>query len=439
MDGHENSEVRHQNSEYRIPTPDFFPKGSLPATGFSYNLWAFTGMDKISVNEQIAESAPPRLAKAPRYGFIDLLRGFALVVMIETHVCNAYLPHALKKGSEFFFWLSFTNGLVAPAFLFATGFSMMLQANIQWDNWIHFRLPFWKQMRRLGFITLVAYYSHLQGFSWSRYLAKWNEYDIWSKSLRVDILQCIVVSLLVVLALILILRKKNLFPWAAIALTVTVALITPFMWAQDFRTKLPLSLAFFLNPHGASLFPIFPWICFVLAGSCACCFFLKSVEARKIPQFMRNIVRLALLIIICGLLLRKAPGSLPGIVSFYTTSPLYMIIRIGCVLIICSLLYRLESGGKWIPKPVLVAGQESLLVYGVHLWIIFGLLRGKRMSAIIGLEMGYLGCFAMSIAIILVMLFLARYYHKLKSKYPRDVRYSQAAIVTLMITVFFLK
>jgi len=140
---------------------------------------------------------------------------------------------------------------------------------------------------------------------------------------------------------------------AALFLAVVVALSTPLVWARDFRTELPLSLAFFLNPHGTSLFPIFPWICFVLAGSCAGCFFLKSVEMGKIPQFMRRIVWLALLMIICGLLLRKAPYSLPGLVNFYTTSPLYMMIRIGCVLVICSLLYGLEKKGKWIPSPSL--------------------------------------------------------------------------------------
>src|SRR5512136_1729999 len=115
-------------------------------------------MDIFPVSEQITASAPAKAAKPPRYGFIDLLRGFALVVMIETHVSNAYLPLALKKGSEFFFWLAFLNGLVAPTFLFATGFSLMLQSKRQWDDWLHFRAPFWIQMRRLGFITLVAYY-----------------------------------------------------------------------------------------------------------------------------------------------------------------------------------------------------------------------------------------------------------------------------------------
>jgi len=85
------------------------------------------------MSERIVESAVPLPAKAPRYAFVDLLRGFALVMMIETHVCNAYLPFALKKGSEFFFWLSFVNGLVAPAFLFASGFSIVLQSNSQWE------------------------------------------------------------------------------------------------------------------------------------------------------------------------------------------------------------------------------------------------------------------------------------------------------------------
>jgi hypothetical protein len=51
-------------------------------------------------------------------------------------------------------------------------------------------------MRRLGFITLVAYYTHVQGFSLNRYLVHWNDYTIWAKSLKVDVLQCIVASLL---------------------------------------------------------------------------------------------------------------------------------------------------------------------------------------------------------------------------------------------------
>jgi uncharacterized membrane protein len=390
------------------------------------------------MSENVATSTAASPAKGPRYGFVDLLRGFALVVMIEVHVTNAYLPPALKWGSKFFFWLAFFNGLVAPTFLFAAGFSIVLLSNGQWDNWLKFRPSFWKQMRRIGFITLVAYYTHVQGFRFSHYLAKWNEYTIWSKSLKADVLQCIVVSLLIVHALILIIRKKKYFPWAALILAILVALATPLMWAQDFRGKVPLSLAFLLNPHGMSLFPIFPWLCFVLTGSFVASIFLKAVEARRTMQFMRGIVWAGALLIIGGLLFRNAPLTLPGNVNFYTTSPLYIMIRIGCVLIFCFLLYRWEVRGKWIPTLIQVAGQESLLVYGVHLWLIFAFLRGKLLAQRLPLQFGYLGCFSLSIAIVLIMLYLAKYYHAIKVRYPQRVRRAQGIIVILMILVFAL-
>ncbi|HTY62399.1 MAG TPA: heparan-alpha-glucosaminide N-acetyltransferase domain-containing protein [Acidobacteriota bacterium] len=386
----------------------------------------------------MAESVPLSPAKAPRYGFIDLLRGFALVVMVETHVMNAYLPHELKKDSVFFFWLAFLNGLVAPTFLFATGFSLMLQGSKQWENWLGLRLAFWKQMRRLGFIALVAYYSHLQGFRWSRYVAKWNDNDFWAKSLKVDVLQCIVVSLLVVIALMFIVRKKSLLPWAAMLLAMAVSFVTPWMWAQDFRDRLPLPLALFLNPHGISLFPIFPWIVFVLAGSAICCFFLHAVEKLQTAAFMRNIAGLGILLIVGGLLMRDVPYTIPGYVNFYTTSPLYILIRIGCVLIISYLLYQWEVGGKGIPRLIQMAGQESLLVYGVHLWVIFGFLRGRILGPKLGLQMGYPGCFTMSIAIIILMLYLAKYYHLLKKQFPERVRQAQFVIVIVMTLIFFL-
>jgi uncharacterized membrane protein len=405
---------------------------------FFYNLERITGNYGKSMSKKMAKVNTVLPVKGPRYGFVDLLRGFALVVMIEVHVTNAYLPLALKKGSEFFFWLAFINGLVAPTFLFAAGFSIVLLGNSQWDNWLRFGPSFWKQMRRIGFITLAAYYTHVQGFRLSHYLANWNDYTIWSRSLKADVLQCIVVSLLVVHALIFIVRKKKYFPWGALILAIFVAVSTPWVWAQDFRDQLPLSVAFLLNPHGMSLFPVFPWLCFVLAGSFTSSLFLKAVEAQKTARFMRWIAWFGALMVAGGLLLRGVPFTLPGNVNFYTTSPLYLMIRIGCVLVLCFLLYRWEVRGKWIPTLVQVAGQESLLVYGVHLWMIFGLLRGRLLAQHLPLQFGYAGCFSLSIVLVLLMLCLAKYYHKLKSGYPQRVRYAQGIIVILMILVFVL-
>jgi len=398
---------------------------------------AVAAADPLTLPASKTGSVAQAGGKPPRYGFVDLLRGFALIVMIETHVVNSYL-YSVHRHDRFFFWLTFFNGLVAPSFLFAAGFSVILQANRLWDDWLHFRLQFWKQMRRLGFITLVAYYSHLQHFKLSKYLSPDNP-GIWAETLQVDILQCIVVSLLAVHLLILVMRKRTWFAWGAAFVAAAALLVTPWMWARDFRELMPLSMALFLNPHGISLFPLFPWISFLLAGCCASHLFLRATEGKVDARLMRNMAIVGAAMIFGGLLLRRVPYTLPGQVNFYTTSPLYVIIRIGCVLLICTLLYCLEKYLHWIPKRVRLAGQESLLVYGVHLWVIFALLRGKHLGPVLGLEAGYARCFIMSALIIIFMLWLARNWHALKSNYPRFTKSAQAATVTIMIIVFLMR
>jgi fucose 4-O-acetylase-like acetyltransferase len=143
--------------------------------------------------------------------------------------------------------------------------------------------------------------------------------------------------------------------------------------------------------------------------------------------------------IVGGFLLRSVPWSLPGYANFYTTSPLYVLIRLGCVLVICALLYAWEKHLSWIPQSVRVAGQESLLVYGLHLWVIFAFLRGKHVGPLLGLEMGYARCFALSAVIILAMLGLAALWRNLKMNYPRITKRAQAITVLAMILVFVMR
>jgi fucose 4-O-acetylase-like acetyltransferase len=261
---------------------------------------------------------------------------------------------------------------------------------------------------------------------------------MWTKSLQADVLQCIVASLLVIHALIMIVRKKERFPWAAGVVALGISLSTPWMWAHDFTKTLPLSLAMYLNPHEFSLFPIFPWMCFVLIGSIASCLFLKAADAGQINQFMKKSVVIGIGLILAGYLFCWFPFTLPGKVHFYRTSPLFLMIRIGCVLLICSLLYVLEIKKIQVPKLLQLAGRESLLIYGVHLVLIFNVLRGKQLGPILGLQLGYPGCFALSAAIIILMLYLAKGWNRLKRWNLRFAKRFQVAAVVGMTIFFFL-
>jgi hypothetical protein len=246
------------------------------------------------------------------------------------------------------------------------------------------------------------------------------------------------VSLLAVNALILLTRKRGVFFWAAASAGMAATLATPWIWAQDFTTRWPLFLAMYMNPHGVSLFPLFPWISFVLAGSCAAHLFLNAIEMRADARFMQRAFLSGAAAIACGWLARSLPLFSAWNVGYYLTSPLYVLVRLGCVVILCAGLYAMEKRFGWVPGAVRLAGQESLLVYTLHLVLIFSVLRGKWATAILGLDAGYAACFLMSAAIIVLMLWLAGIWHTLKRNRPGIARGVLAALAGINLILFLL-
>ena len=140
------------------------------------------------------------LAPSKRCVWVDQLRGWAVIVMIEVHVVNVWLPDALRPG-----WLNYLNGLVAPSFLMAAGFSLVL-STFRPDGTLR---PFWPDTaRRLGFILLCAYALHAPGFT----LADWTVMSTAQKLrelFKVDVLQCVVFSLLVLHGLARAFRRRE--------------------------------------------------------------------------------------------------------------------------------------------------------------------------------------------------------------------------------------
>ncbi|MDL1893413.1 DUF1624 domain-containing protein, partial [Sphingobacteriales bacterium CHB3] len=194
--------------------------------------------------------------KSRRVEYIDLLRGWAVLVMIETHVMNATLTNEIFE-SDFFRWIKFANGLVAPSFLFASGLAYAVTTRRKLSDYLSFGPALYKQIRRLLFVVMIGYLLHIPKFNFRQIITETTELS-WQIFFQADVLQCIGVSLLLIQLLLLLFRTERRLYVAVTGLAMLIPFVTPFIWGIDFREILPLPLAGYMNGIHFPQFPGFP-------------------------------------------------------------------------------------------------------------------------------------------------------------------------------------
>jgi uncharacterized membrane protein len=192
-----------------------------------------------------------------RFRALDWLRGGAVLVMIQCHAMNKWLLHDLR-GSELFRRLDFVDGLVAPSFLFAAGFSLAL---VQLRGGVTpARLR--KSAARLGEVLAVAVALTAIWFPVFRE-PRWL--------LRLDILHCLGLTLLGVLGVLWGLsRAPRLLVPAFVGLGAAAFAAAPLCehapgWLSHFVSTRLGSPA----TPSESIFPLLPWAGHVLLGAAA--------------------------------------------------------------------------------------------------------------------------------------------------------------------------
>ena len=356
------------------------------------------------------------LTPSRRCDWIDQLRGWAVIVMIEVHVVNVYLHTGLRPD-----WLNYLNGLVAPSFTMAAGYSLVI-STFKIDGTLR---PFWPDTaRRLGFILLCAYALHAPGIT----AADWTVLNTVQKArelFKLDVLQCIVFSLLILQGLARLVRNPRIFTGLALAIALFVPLISPHLWATGVADGLWLPVRGFFNGNPdrgvQALFPLFPWIAFPAFGA-----FLGGLyrhlrvepvqgQARlSEPRFLAGLAILGALLLAWGAsaqqawlwggqwlqqngvwLLHSRSGAftyaeLGGIAN--TTLP-SVAGRLGCILLGGSLMGAVELvRPRWnLANPIKAASAESLLLYMLHLNMIFSVLLAPAVIGLTGWGWGSLG------------------------------------------------
>jgi uncharacterized membrane protein len=366
----------------------------------------------------------------PRYLYIDLLRGWAVLVMIEVHVVNTFLLPEVRLES-WFPYLNFLNGLVAPTFLFISGYAFVLVAQRKWNDYLACNTVFFKQVGRILQVWAVGYALHLPVFSYRRLMVESQE--MWMPFWKVDVLHCIAFSLLLMLVLVVIVRRQKYFIWAVGAVGLLAIYAAPYTWSTNLDALVPLPIANYFNMLHGSLFPLIPWLGFVFCGGMVS-YAVVHLRLKMEPErIFKGIFAGGAVLMLVSLLLAVMPFDVFPPHHFGRYSPLFVFVRIGIVLMMLSALYFWEQKYKSKASIVSVAGAESLVSYSFHLLVIYGLFfDNKSLSFIIGKTLTLSEVTGMTIVLVAVTVLIAYVWNWIKKRnmsYARIIQYSLLATV----------
>lgn len=369
-----------------------------------------------------------------RAQFIDLLKGIALLVMIEVHVTTAFLSSDIKN-LWWFLPLNFINGLVAPAFTFTSGMVFILSFQKGLDELRKFGAKFWKRLGRLILILLAGYTVHMAFLS-LRKLSNPDYPHMLQDFFLVDILQCIAVGLLALLFLRIAIKSDKLFYNFLFALTLIILLISPVMWRVDFAKHIPLSIANYFNRIHGSLFPLFPWSAFIFSGALAGKFYIEAKQKNEEAKFARKIIILGAVTFLISVLLLNY--LLPSSFVEIKPNPLFFLERLGVLFALLGTFWfyinRIDNYNSF----VLDVSRESLLVYWLHLKLIYKKFwNDKSPVDILGNDLNLLECLIITIILAVIMIMLAKGWGYLKSKYPTAISRLVFAGATICVIIFF--
>ncbi|MBI4887521.1 MAG: DUF1624 domain-containing protein [Acidobacteria bacterium] len=349
--------------------------------------------------------------------FIDLARALAVVLMVAGHTSSALLAGRYKAGPWFDAWV-FQRGLTSALFLLLAGFAFSVATTRHWSAHLHVSGAVVTRVRRFGLFIVLGYALHFPVPHVSE-LATASDLQ-WRSFMAVDVLQLIGVTLIAVQALVLVTRTRRAFMLAAFAASAALLAAAPAAWRTDWTSLAPMPLAAYVSPATGSQFPVFPWAAYVFAGAGA-----GQLYARWGAAHLAAFARWGML----------APGvALIGAGRLYLEGlPSDVAIRAGACLLILGVTAHVSGRLAQLPHVFGAVAQESLLIYFVHLCIVYGSIWNPGLWQVWGDGLTPAATMAAVLAVVGAMVALAWQWNRLKHARPRAARWVSVAAGAVLI------
>ena len=381
--------------------------------------------------------------KVPRWLALDLFRFLAVLLMVQGHVFYEVLSDTVR-AQPWYGWHKYVHGFTAPIFLFSSGLAFGITTLGRWEEHARWGKPVARRFERYVILLALGYVIHLPVLSLGWLLAQ--DAERFAGATRVDALQHIGMVLMICEGLVLLLRHK--VPYLAVigaGLLIGVA-SAPWVWNLDVD-GLPVPIAAYVNDHTSSIFPIVPWCGFILLGVIVA----RFVERRR-GQCTADLHELAVPLAAVGLVTLFAGNLLHGLWepfpehNFWKTSPYFFMIRAGWILIVLAILCAIDL---WLQRArktsgsvlrfVQVVGQQTLVLYVAHLFVIYGVGMVPGVKSVFPRSLGLLGSVAVVMGFFVAMGALAWAWNWAKRHHLRTFDRARYAVTLLLIVIFLLR
>jgi len=355
--------------------------------------------------------------------FIDLARAIAVVLMISGHSSSAVLGSQYRTGSWVSAW-GFQRGLTSVLFLLLSGFAFSVATSRHWPSHLRPSIAVARRVRRFGLFVLLGYALH---FPVPHLLELTAATDAqWRGFLAVDVLQLIGVTFIGIQLLVMAMRSRRVFMVTTFVLAAMVFFITPAVWRVDWTARLPIGVAAYLSQATGSQFPLFPWAGFVLLGVSA-----GQLYARWGASHLARYANWGMLVPGAALLTAGMAGE-DAIAAFLggdavSALPAQVMVRLGACFMILGVVAYASQWIRQLPHVFGAVAQESLIIYFVHLCVVYGSPWGPGLYQFYAEALSPPLTILVMIAVVVAMIALAWQWNRLKHVNPRTARWASVA------------
>lgn len=340
--------------------------------------------------------------------FLDWMRGIAALIMLQGHTFHSFVRNDLRTQGPYVL-SQFFGGIGPAVFLFLTGitFAFIMERGERDSLPLRSRLFAALKRSRYLFILAVLFRVQLWAFGYPQ--------SPWKDLLKVDILNCMGLTMLVLSPLALISKEQRARVAAVIGLAIAAA--APIVSSMNWSWLPPQVSNYFVPSY--IYFAFFPWASFLAFGISAGCI-LKMITADHLNRLMQWATLTGFGLILGGQYFSNLPYSLyPHDAEFWLNSPALIVIKLGVLLLMIAFAYLWSEyvlRGKW--SWVAQLGTTSLLVYWVHIELVYGRWFGGWKESLDNYQ-----CGVFAVLLILLMLGLSIVRTRLKGTRLKGVRF----------------